>query len=135
MRLNIVLDFWEVRSYDLEMKLLSVLCLGLLISTTSYAETVMRCKRRDLFVPSSYQWVEILRLRDGSLQFQYGIGVDTQMLELDFSSSITEVEPNHFIHQEPSYSLDAIVKNAKMSFTIKANNQSTGGKNFNCSSL
>ena len=102
------------------------------LSSSSYAETILRCKRRDLFAASSYQWVEILKMPDRSLQFQYGIGIDTQMVELDFSSSVTEVEKNHFVHQEASYSLDSTVVNSKLSFSVKAGTQTTGGKTCIC---
>ena len=115
------------------MKTLLTTCLALFLgSSLVHAETVLSCKKQNAFVSSSFYWVQIEKNPDESLSFQYGIGIDTQMLEVYFNSPVSASADGSYAYQDANYSLLAIVNHSRLSFTLKDSRQSVTRSKFIC---
>ena len=111
-----------------------LLTLFLMLSNAQAAQDVLyACKKQDVFVPSSYTWVEIDRNTvTNQLTFLYGIGSDTQMIEIDFSSPVVCIEGGRFVSRDQPYDLSVVADHRELSFLLKDSKNSVSGKHFQC---
>ncbi len=128
--------------YSDSMRLIKFLLLfSFLYQTVASAEVVLACKKRNPYVYQSFYWVQIERNEKGQLAFFYGNGVDSQMVEVYFASTVTASAPvtpgiQNYSFQNEAYSLSADVNtNARPSllkFTIKNKTQTVVRDHFVC---
>ena len=113
-------------------KIILLITLSFFINTTSFAETILSCKKRHPFIYTSFYWVQINQTEEGNLSFNYGNGIDTQMLEVYFSSPVTKDAKGNFTYQDADYSLQTEMKKTELNFTVKNNTKAITRKQFHC---
>ena len=100
--------------------------------STSFAKTILSCKKRHPIVYSSFYWVQINQAEEGDLSFNYANGIDTQMLEIYFSSPVTKDAKGNYNYQDADYSLQTELKKSELKFTLKNKTQNITRKQFHC---
>ena len=113
------------------------LLLSFFIFTSAHASPLYSCKKRNPWVYTSFEWAEIVKTPGDALQFNWGKGVDTQMLEIDFSSGVDQVSEGHFTMTDPAFQLDVqITKTSSqkvvMSFSVKTDKKTYKRDSFIC---
>ncbi len=103
-----------------------------LAPSVSRAEMIASCKRRNILVNSAFTWAEISRTKENQLLFQYGTGVDTQMIEVYFDSSLEQDSPTEFHHKDQTYELKVWMVDSKLSFDLSAGQKTVSKRNFVC---
>lgn len=126
-----IIDMNIIYFYDDKMKYLITFCV-LLSPVLTYADTLYSCHKRHPLVYSSFMWTEVLQANDGQLHFQYGSGIDTQMIEVQFDSVVYQTGPEEFKSNEPGYELTVHVKNGLLDYTIISQGKKKTQKKFKC---
>jgi hypothetical protein len=103
-----------------------------LASTVSRAEMIASCKRRNILVNSAFTWAEISRTKENQMMFQYGTGIDTQMIEVYFDSPVEQDSPSEFHHKDNAYELKVWMVDNKLSFDLTAGQKTVSKRNFVC---
>ena len=115
------------------MKFIVSLLITFAVFTNSvHAETLISCKKRNSLVYSSFYWVQIDKNNQGELTFYYGNGVDSQMVDVYFTSPINQTADGKFEFQNEQYFLTSEIINSKLSFTINNKTQTVTRNEFIC---
>jgi hypothetical protein len=105
---------------------------GMLISTVVQADTVVSCRKRNPLVYTAYTWVQIEQDTNQNLTFIYGNGMESQMLEVYFTSSVEKTSAQTYRYQDPNYELSVEIKKSKLSFVLSSGGKDYKQKNYEC---
>lgn len=112
--------------------------MALALSSPSFAEpqTFAACKKRHPLIYSAYYWSVIQEKAPGQFHFEYGTGINTQLMDVTFVSALTQINANEFEGKTPEYTLHIFLTNSeqksKLNFTIQTRSKSSIHKDFLC---
>lgn len=59
-------------------------------------QTLFACKKRIPLTQSAYQWALIIENEAGDLKFEYGNGIETQILQITYIREVIETQSEHY---------------------------------------
>jgi hypothetical protein len=93
---------------------------------------VLQCRKQNWMIPSSYHWVEIVPQASGDLIFQYGTGIDTQLIEVLYQSPIQKISDTQYAYQGDGYRLNVEVQRGRLDFEVVSPGRRQTRKKFTC---